>query len=1182
MATTTRQTNLFVSENWQKVYQTFKDADFQSYDFETLRTTMITYLRRNFPEDFNDFVESSEYIALVDLIAFFGQSLAYRQDLNARENFLETAQRRDSILRLANMLGYKPKRNTTAQGMLKVTSMSTTEPVLDSNNNNLSERTVYWNDPINADYEEQFNTILNAALANSQKVGKPGLEKTIGTVKTQQYELALIPGTQPYLPFQADINRGTLTFELVNGTMSGQDYIYEKAPVPGNSFNMFYRTDGQGNSSANTGFFTYFKQGELGELDFQLNSGLPNITYDINVDNINNSDVWLFSVNDDGSIAEEWTQVPAVNSTNVVYNSLNQTNRKLYAVDSRANDQIKIVFGDGVFADIPKGRFKLYYRQSAGASYSIKSGDLQNVELSFNYISRSNQQETLTVGLSLQQGINTASSRESLARIKQLAPQNYYTQNRMVNGEDYNIYPLTKFTSIIKSKAINRTSSGISRFLDVKDSTGKYSSTNIFADDGVIYRESVLKNDTFTFTNDNDIISVIKNVVEKNISNKSMYHFYLNKFVAKDFPQIIKWNQINSTVNTCTGYFTDANGEVVQVEQTNNTKYLSMGGLIRMNAPSGFHFMKNGTMMSGDDTSHPGASNHTWCSITQIKSNGLGDGTGNGRNINGDGAITLNEVLPTGALVGKVHPKWVSDLTPAFENLILAEVREYKDFGLRYDYENSTWHIITNLNLARNKDYSNSFAGATTETNSDASWLLQFTTNGETYTIKSRQLDMYFSSKEETRFYFDETVKIYDSVTGDTIRDNIRVLGVNNKPGEKTALENDYRFDIVGMNTEIDGYKDNTKVKVTFSDSDLDSITDNPESFDKVVGVDSASDSPGTRKLVFFESFLDYDNIERYKPMGADAVVFSYGTTNEVEAVKSMHPVGTVFYCPTDDKFVASQQGDNSIILTPAYSPGAYVHELKKSFKVYIGRDNIKFQYKHNAPNNKRIDPSPSNIVDLYLLTQAYSNAYTEWLVDTTESLTKPDEPTSESLRTSFMSMESDKAISDSIIYHSAKFKPLFGAKADTSLQATFKVVKNTDVGVSDSEVKSKLVEAINVYFNINNWDFGDTFYFSELGAWLHNEMSTLINSVIIVPKSSEQTFGSLFQIKSNFDEILVSGATVDDVEIIDSITASKIQASGIVNNGSTASSQTGVSVTATSTTSSSSSSSSGSGGSGY
>ena len=49
MATSTRQTNLFVSEDWKKVYQTFKSADFESYDFETLRSTMISYLRKQFP-----------------------------------------------------------------------------------------------------------------------------------------------------------------------------------------------------------------------------------------------------------------------------------------------------------------------------------------------------------------------------------------------------------------------------------------------------------------------------------------------------------------------------------------------------------------------------------------------------------------------------------------------------------------------------------------------------------------------------------------------------------------------------------------------------------------------------------------------------------------------------------------------------------------------------------------------------------------------------------------------------------------------------------------------------------------------------------------------------------------------------------------------------------------------------
>jgi len=37
MAITTRQTNLLVNQDWKTVYQTFRNADFQSYDFVTLR-----------------------------------------------------------------------------------------------------------------------------------------------------------------------------------------------------------------------------------------------------------------------------------------------------------------------------------------------------------------------------------------------------------------------------------------------------------------------------------------------------------------------------------------------------------------------------------------------------------------------------------------------------------------------------------------------------------------------------------------------------------------------------------------------------------------------------------------------------------------------------------------------------------------------------------------------------------------------------------------------------------------------------------------------------------------------------------------------------------------------------------------------------------------------------------------
>ena len=138
MATTTRQTVIFGVEDWKRIYQTYREADFQSYDFDNLRRTMIDYIRTNFPEDFNDYIESSEYLALIDLIAFIGQSVAFRVDLNARENFLELAERRDSILRLARLVSYNARRTVAAQGLLKFTTVQTTENVLDSNGRDLA------------------------------------------------------------------------------------------------------------------------------------------------------------------------------------------------------------------------------------------------------------------------------------------------------------------------------------------------------------------------------------------------------------------------------------------------------------------------------------------------------------------------------------------------------------------------------------------------------------------------------------------------------------------------------------------------------------------------------------------------------------------------------------------------------------------------------------------------------------------------------------------------------------------------------------------------------------------------------------------------------------------------------------------------------------------------------------
>jgi len=124
-------------------------------------------------------------------------------------------------------------------------------------------------------------------------------------------------------------------------------------------------------------------------------------------------------------------------------------------------------------------------------------------------------------------------------------------------------------------------------------------------------------------------------------------------------------------------------------------------------------------------------------------------------------------------------------------------------------------------------------------------------------------------------------------------------------------------------------------------------------------------------------------------------------------------------------------------------------------------------------------------------------------------------------------------------------FKPLFGSKADASLRATFKVIKNPNSNISDNEVKSQVVAAINTYFDINNWDFGETFYFSELSAYLHTTLVPYVSSIIIVPSNSSSQFGTLYQIDADPDEILISAATVDNVQIIPAITAAQLNITG-------------------------------------
>ena len=216
MSSTDRQNRLLVAEDWKRIYQSFRNADFQSYDFENLRRVMISYLRENYPEDFNDYIESSEYLALIDMIAFLGQSIAFRVDLNARENFLELAERRESVLRLARLLSYNAKRNKSANGLLKFQSVSTTQTVIDSNGRNLAGQVVVWNDPANSNWYDQFIKVINSSLPASRQFGSPDDKASVYGIPTEQYRFQTYNSGVPVYGFTKTVDGRNMNFEIVS------------------------------------------------------------------------------------------------------------------------------------------------------------------------------------------------------------------------------------------------------------------------------------------------------------------------------------------------------------------------------------------------------------------------------------------------------------------------------------------------------------------------------------------------------------------------------------------------------------------------------------------------------------------------------------------------------------------------------------------------------------------------------------------------------------------------------------------------------------------------------------------------------------------------------------------------------------------------------------------------------
>lgn len=1039
MSQTRRLSQLFAAESWLNNYRYLVNADFKAYDFDSLRAALLNYVQINYPEDFNDFINSSEYVALIDLLSFLGQNIAFRSDLNLRETFLETAEVRDNVLNIARQIGYRPFRNTAASGFLRIESVQTSQNIYDSRGRNLSGQTIVWADTLNPDFNEQFSLILNEAFSKNNPVGRPVSSVAAGGVVKEVYQFDQPANRTMVETFDVSAkNNNSYTCEVVPMTLDPDTALAQEAtPNPYGYMTALFNNDGTGYSNPNNGWFLMFKQGNLRFQDYRLNTRVENRVIDIDTFNINETDVWVQNIDGQGNIINEWVPVPSVSSTNVIFNNIDRDERNLFEVITRGNDTISVKFGDGNFSNIPTDNLRIWFRQSANENFVISSLDVDGLQIVLRYIDSAGIEQDLTFTLSLNSDAVSLAN-ESITQIKNRASRTAAAQDRMITANDYNSYPEGRVPGVAKIKAINRLHAGQSLYADLQDATGTYRPVITLADDAFIYSTETTGEDEIS---DNEGTNKIFRWFENALLQRPLHQLYYRRFDSIVAPTGLRWNKVDTGVGVTHGYFTTSTGTPVRIGRGNPDRKLRT---LRKNTL----FLCNGK----------------WSRVGDVYREGLGindtTGTSTGLRANGEGAVFTSGILESGNITG-----WYPSLRPNFTAIektqILEAIKSQLNFGLRYDHINDAWKIINADDLEVNGDF------AKYEVDPSRSWLIRMAHDSDskswTYTI--RQDQVVFGSQNQLVFHNQRFGSAVDQVTRRVVKDSVKVLESN------LAITDDVTLDVADFFLLDDGRYDPKRVSLWLPGLNEYLVPDDPTLFDVVIG-----DRTVNLKTV---EFVDAAGQFTIQPINADDT-----TSVPINAV----PVP--------------------------------------------GRNNLRVQFNHVPLRDNRVDASTTNIIDMFVLTNDYNNDFRNW-VSTGQNGSRPLPMTTFELGTMMSAILPYKSVSDTVIFHPVKYKILFGSGADLKNQATIRVTKSDGTKVSNAEIRTQIITAINDYFAADNWDFGETFYFTDMASWIHQRLAGVITSVVLISKETGVGTNNFFQIKCDEDELFISSATVNDVEVI-------------------------------------------------
>ena len=90
---------------------------YTSREFETIKQDLVSFIKRYYPDTFQDFQEAGFGSMVLDTTAYVGDILSFYLDYSVNESFLDTAGEFENIIKIARQMGYRYQPNKTSTGI---------------------------------------------------------------------------------------------------------------------------------------------------------------------------------------------------------------------------------------------------------------------------------------------------------------------------------------------------------------------------------------------------------------------------------------------------------------------------------------------------------------------------------------------------------------------------------------------------------------------------------------------------------------------------------------------------------------------------------------------------------------------------------------------------------------------------------------------------------------------------------------------------------------------------------------------------------------------------------------------------------------------------------------------------------------------------------------------------------